>query len=165
MVQVKYFFVELKEKFTQYVHQDIQSLKKFSRNFVYRINIGAKDISELAEKTSQRLKKRTEEIVKKIKEFNVDLIYVIIEKIPQKIVGIFEREREIPAEKILPRPEKEGLVVIPSTEKAEETIQKIKASFSDEVRVTPEDESSGIIVPIFREREGQEYIYLMVPVR
>ena len=56
-------------------------------------------------------------------------------------------------------------MVIPSTEKAEETIQKIKASFSDEVRVTPEDESSGIIVPIFREREGQEYIYLMVPVR
>jgi len=70
----------------------------------------------------------------------------------------------VPKEKLLPKPEKEGVIVIPSSEKDEEIKQKIKASFSDEVRVTPRDKTSGIIIPKFREREGQEYLYIMVPV-
>lgn len=76
-----------------------------------------------------------------------------------------EPEKELPEEKPLPKPEKEGLVIIPSTKEDEEIKEKIKASFSDEVRVSPEDKTSGIIVPIFREKEGQEYPYIMVPVK
>jgi len=60
---------------------------------------------------------------------------------------------------------KEGMVVLPSTDEDGEIIKKIKESFSDEVRVEPKDETSGIIVPIFREREGQEYLYIMVPMK
>lgn len=62
-------------------------------------------------------------------------------------------------------PEEEGLVVIPSTEKDEEVKEKIKAAFSDEVKVEPKDKTSGIIAPIFREREGQKYLYILVPVQ
>ena len=59
---------------------------------------------------------------------------------------------------------KEGVVIVPSTGKDEETKKKIKEAFSDEVKVEPKDETSGIITPIFKEREGQEYLYIMVPV-
>ncbi len=59
----------------------------------------------------------------------------------------------------------EGMVVVPSTEEDEEMKRKIKEAFSDEVRVEPKDETSGIIIPIFREREGQEYLYIMVPMK
>lgn len=76
------------------------------------------------------------------------------------------KREEAPKEEVFfPKPEKEGLIVIPSTEEDEEIKQKIKASFSDEVRVEPKDKTSGIIIPIFREREGQKYLYLMVPVK
>ncbi len=54
--------------------------------------------------------------------------------------------------------------MVPATDENEKMLAKIKSSFSDEVKVIPTDESSGIIVPIFREKEGEEYLYLMVPV-
>jgi hypothetical protein len=56
-------------------------------------------------------------------------------------------------------------VVIPSTEKDEEVVKKIKESFSDEIKVEPKDETSGIIIPVFREREGEKYLYILVPVK
>jgi len=59
----------------------------------------------------------------------------------------------------------EGMVVVPSTEDDEEMKTKIKEAFSDEVRVEIEDETSGIIIPVFREREGDKYLYIMVPVK
>jgi len=74
-------------------------------------------------------------------------------------------KEEIPEEPIVPKPAREGLAVIPSTEKDEEVKEKIKESFSDEVKVEPEDETSGIIIPIFREREGEKYLYILVPLR
>ena len=60
---------------------------------------------------------------------------------------------------------KEGLVIIPSTEKDEEVVKKIKESFSDEVRVEPEDKTSGIIIPIFKKGEGEKYLYILVPIK
>ena len=63
------------------------------------------------------------------------------------------------------QPKEEGLVVIPSTGKDEEVIKKIKESFSDEVKVEPKDKTSGIIIPVFREREGEKYLYIMVPMK
>ncbi len=76
------------------------------------------------------------------------------------------QEERITEEQIVPElGEKEGMVVILSTEDDEETKEKIKTAFSDEVRVEPEDDSSGIIIPIFRDREGEEYLYVLVPVK
>lgn len=58
----------------------------------------------------------------------------------------------------------EGLVVIPSSEENESLKEKIKKSFSDEVKVEIKDESSGIITPIFRKGDGEQYLYIMVPI-
>ena len=63
-----------------------------------------------------------------------------------------------------PQPVEEGLVIIPSTDKDEETIKKIKESFSDEVKVELKDETSGIITPVFREGDGENYLYILVPI-
>jgi hypothetical protein len=80
-------------------------------------------------------------------------------------------EKIIPEEK--PRIEEEsepleveeGIVVVPSTGEDEETKRRIKEAFSDEVKVELKDETSGIIIPIFKEREGEKYLYMMVPVK
>lgn len=81
------------------------------------------------------------------------------------ITKLFKVPEKIPEEKLIPKPTKEGLVVIPSTEKDKEIKEKIKESFSDEVKVEPEDETSGIITPVFREREGERYLYILVPIK
>jgi hypothetical protein len=67
--------------------------------------------------------------------------------------------------KPLAETEDRGMVVVPSTADDEALKEKIKTSFSDEVKVEPTDESSGIITPIFREKEGEKYLYIMVPVK
>ena len=91
-------------------------------------------------------------------------------RIPQKVIGIFSGDRQpvitdSPAiETALALPsKKQGLIVLPSTDNDEEVKRRIQESFSDEVKVTPRDDGSGIIVPVFREREGDEYLYIMVP--
>jgi len=60
---------------------------------------------------------------------------------------------------------REGMVVVPSTERDEEVKAKIKAAFSDEVEVKPKDKESGIIVPVFREKKGEDYLYILVPIQ
>ncbi|MCH8987079.1 hypothetical protein IIA94_02840, partial [Patescibacteria group bacterium] len=59
---------------------------------------------------------------------------------------------------------KKGLVVVPSRHNDELVKEQIRASFSDEVSIFPHDDESGIITPIFRERIGNDYLYLLVPV-
>ncbi len=61
-----------------------------------------------------------------------------------------------------------GLVVIPSKDKQmdADAIEQIKNSFSDNVKITPDESGeSGIIQPIFRDKEGNEYIYVLVPIQ
>lgn len=81
------------------------------------------------------------------------------------ITGFLKRPEKIVEEKLIPKPAEEGVVIIPSTEKDEEVKEKIKESFSDEVKVEPKDKTSGIITPIFKEGEGQKYLYILVPVK
>lgn len=92
----------------------------------------------------------------------------------QKILALFNpaqnlaiKEKTVKPIDILPQADKtnQGMIVIPSSDKDEEIKKKIQDSFSDEVKVTPKDESSGIVVPVFKEREGSEYLYIMVPVK
>lgn len=61
-----------------------------------------------------------------------------------------------------------GIVVVPSggEEIDRDMIEYIQSSFSDEVIVTPnEDGASGIVQPVFRDRVGADYLYVLVPVR
>jgi hypothetical protein len=59
----------------------------------------------------------------------------------------------------------EGMVVVPSSDNDELQKQKIKESFSDEVVVQQTDNDSGIIIPIFKNGEGEKYLYMMVPIK
>ena len=56
-----------------------------------------------------------------------------------------------------------GLVVIPSSENDESVKQQVMQAFSDEVQVSRHDDESGIITPVFRERTGADYLYILVP--
>ena len=65
-----------------------------------------------------------------------------------------------------PSGSKEGLVVLPpgDEESNDERIARVKKSFSDEVRVIPDESgTSGVIQPIFREVRGDDYLYVLVP--
>ena len=62
----------------------------------------------------------------------------------------------------------DGFVVVPKGTEASvgETVQRIKDSFSDEVHVTESpDGTSGVITPVFKSGTGQDYIYVLVPVK
>ncbi|MDD5146510.1 MAG: hypothetical protein PHN39_02115 [Candidatus Pacebacteria bacterium] len=62
---------------------------------------------------------------------------------------------------------RDGLIVIPSGGEQTDTAikEKIKLSFSDEVLVEPEDDNSGIITPVFKNKAGDHYLYMMVPTK
>ena len=81
------------------------------------------------------------------------------------ISQFFKKSEKIVEEKPIPKSAEEGLVVIPSTEKDEEVVKKIKESFSDEVIVEAKDETSGFIIPIFKKGEGEKYFYILVPIK
>ncbi len=82
----------------------------------------------------------------------------------QRITQILKFQEKVSEEKLTPESTKEGVVVIPYSGE-EEVKEKIKEAFSDEIRVEPEDKTSGIIIPIFREREGEKYLYMIVPMK
>lgn len=59
-----------------------------------------------------------------------------------------------------------GAVVVSaptSTEARRLRAEEIRQQFSDEVKVQAETEETGIIQPVFRERAGDEYMYVLVP--
>jgi len=61
-----------------------------------------------------------------------------------------------------------GLVVtnVPAESSADAEIEKVKKSFSDEVIVTKDESGgAGIITPVFKERTGDDYVYVMVPLQ
>ncbi len=62
-----------------------------------------------------------------------------------------------------------GVVVVPSSMNgaADEAVKEyIKNSFSDEARVIPDEKGdSGIIQPVFKSGDEQNYVYVMVPLR
>jgi hypothetical protein len=81
------------------------------------------------------------------------------------ISQLFKKEEKTPEEELVPQPSEKGLVVIPSTEEDEETIKKIKESFSDEVKIEIKDKTSGVITPVFRSGEEGSYLYILVPIK
>ena len=61
-----------------------------------------------------------------------------------------------------------GVVVVPAhstSEKNEALEKKIRDSFSDEVIVSmDQDQNSGIITPVFKKSQGEDFLYVIVPV-
>lgn len=63
--------------------------------------------------------------------------------------------------------EREGIVVVLSSEQSSDSAvkQKIKESFSDEIEIIPDESGqAGIIRPVFKKSEGQDYVYVLVPI-
>ena len=59
----------------------------------------------------------------------------------------------------------QGTVVVPLEGDVTATKEKIIQSFSDQVAVNPVDDTSGIIVPQFKDKQGSDYLYMMVPIK
>ena len=59
-----------------------------------------------------------------------------------------------------------SLVVAPNEVFTATTVESVRNSFADEVEISidPNNPDTGVIVPIFKERKGEEYRFLMVPV-
>ena len=86
----------------------------------------------------------------------------------RRIAKVFVLEPPTPQADSVPRAESRGVVVVPSSANEaddEKVKEQIKQSFSDEVNITPYDEESGIITPVFRHRAGKDYLYILVPLR
>ena len=60
-----------------------------------------------------------------------------------------------------------GIAVVPSSGEQNESIKKqIQESFSDEVKVAPDKTgTAGIIKPVFKNSEGEDYLYVLVPIK
>ncbi len=60
----------------------------------------------------------------------------------------------------------QGVVVVPNDAQGEETVSRIKASFSDKVGIARNpDGVTGLITPEFKKVTGDEYLYVLVPVK
>jgi len=86
-----------------------------------------------------------------------------IKKLPKLVLSGIKKPKEV-AEKHPKTSVKEGIVITPSLVEREKTKNKIKKAFSDKVKIEPKDETSGIIVPVFKTENEQKYLYIMVPV-
>ena len=60
-----------------------------------------------------------------------------------------------------------SLVVAPLTDFTANTVDSIRDSFSDQVDVKadPQNSDTGIVIPKFKNKEGEAYRFLMVPVK
>jgi hypothetical protein len=62
----------------------------------------------------------------------------------------------------------QGMVVVPINPNMNQdaVVAKVKQSFSDQVSVSPNsDGQSGVITPVFKKTKGDEYLYVMVPIK
>lgn len=63
-------------------------------------------------------------------------------------------------------PSNNSIVIAPSDVLTRDRVAEVRDSLSDEVEVTvdPEDPDTGLIVPVFRDRKGDEYRFLLMPI-
>ena len=78
------------------------------------------------------------------------------------VINTIENEAQVSSETVV----QEGLIILPENDDTENSIQKIKESFSDSVVVAadPNDSQTGIVTPVFKNATDEEYRFLMVPV-
>ncbi|MFT5036442.1 MAG: hypothetical protein ACI9VM_000002 [Candidatus Azotimanducaceae bacterium] len=61
-------------------------------------------------------------------------------------------------------PQFQGIVVFENEDMSAQAIDAVRESFSDEVRIDFEGDDTGVITPVFKDREGDDYRFLLVPV-
>jgi hypothetical protein len=58
----------------------------------------------------------------------------------------------------------QGIVVFENDQVTPKAVDAVRESFSDEVRIDFEGDDTGVITPVFKDREGDDYRFLLVPV-
>lgn len=87
------------------------------------------------------------------------------------VMAGLQNEKKIVATKYVEedvRPADTGMVVVPIDQNTNKdaTVAKIKDAFSDEVSVNPStDNTSGVITPVFKKTKGNDYLYVLVPIK
>jgi len=87
------------------------------------------------------------------------------------VMAGLQNEKKIVASKYVEeyvRPADTGMVVVPIDQNTNKdaTVAKIKNAFSDEVSVIPAtDNTSGVITPVFKKTKGNDYLYVLVPIK
>ena len=99
----------------------------------------------------------------------VGKVFSFFSAIPELARTVFKSKNVIVVKSESPPPEFNGLAVAPasgSDEQDEAMKQRIRESFSDEVRIEPDESgTSGVITPVFRKAKGDDFIYVLVPVQ
>lgn len=89
----------------------------------------------------------------------------VVALVTRSVVNVWDELASKP--RSVPKDISEGVVVVPSAknEQDDETIKNyVKNAFSDETQVIPDETgTSGIVQPIFKNNNDQEYLYVMVP--
>ena len=115
----------------------------------------------------------TTKAIKGYQQWITEKIFNFGREVKSYVRNLFDRtksffaSKEKTEEKIVidkPEKEKEGLVVWPSGDDDEEMKKKIIENFSDEVLIETKDSLTGVIIPVFREREDDKYMYMLVPI-
>jgi hypothetical protein len=107
------------------------------------------------------------EAEKQVTKKDVGFVGEEVDILEENIISDIEERFEQFRESAELEEERQGVIITPLEpgKEAKDGILELKDKFSDEVEIQPVDESSGIITPIFREKKGDEYLYLMVPIK
>lgn len=145
------------QKFTQTSKEVLQAL-------INKVDLGAKLTVAAVKKAFFEAKLLTLYIHKK---FNTGLSFVFGPWDHKGDLLVSNNIASNPPRPAISGSEEGGLIVIPSQGQTqdEEIKAKIRESFSDEIEVELKDADSGIITPVFKEKKGEGYLYLMVPIK
>jgi len=133
-------------------HQPVQSLNRFSeipQNFFEDFQSGGGDIAHTLNQGFYSAKN-------KLTDFSRTLISKF--SIPARLANFFKSSDFKP-----------GVAIVPSAAdfaKNEEIKKYVKESFSDEIEIVPDETGkSGVIKPVFKKENSQEYLYVFVPLK
>jgi hypothetical protein len=128
--------------------------------FINYIFHGKAEVVEIAQTASGGIDKT-------VLERNADILEKNITNDAHDRVDQFRIELGLPVAREVAGGTPQAMVVVPSTGDRvgdEELKKKIEQSFSDDVAVNSVDDTSGVIVPQFRDKqEESDYLYMMVP--
>jgi len=150
--------------FTDYTHWALNSLKNKVFSFGNSVKVFAGNFQQRSGDALYSLKEGA------VQGFD-NLIFAVSEK-AKNIFAFMGRRTGASAGQVavtegaspVVSQDKQGMVVLPVQGDEEKTKEKIKSFFSDEVEVAPRDADSGIITPVFKEKKGPGYMYMMVPI-
>lgn len=100
---------------------------------------------------------------------NAASVASLVDQVTTLFKNIFIKNSRIIADDVIkPPPEYGGIVVVPSGESTTSDVLKkqIKESFSDEVEVRPDESgTTGVVTPVFKGSIGDNFMYVLVPVK